>query len=273
MTSGVYEILNVVTGKLYIGSSVELEKRFKAHASNLKLNSHHSIHLQRSYNKHGADAFVMFPIEFCDPDLLLEKEQFWIDALGAAAGGYNICPTAGSPRGSKRGPLSAEHRRKISLAGMGRKMPEKTRLILIKARTGSKHTEESKRKMSEALKGKPGNSGSFKPGSAPWNKGGHHSEESKRKMSRARKGKRRDGWITLTCAACGEEFEKKKNLYRRQGGKYCNSECYGKVLKGKPTWNKGLSPSAETRAKISKSLKARNAAERLAVLAPQLPIV
>jgi group I intron endonuclease len=47
-------------------------------------------------------------------------------------------------------------------------------------RSGHKHTEETKRKMSESSKG-----------IVPWNKGGTHSEETKQKISEAKKGEKR----------------------------------------------------------------------------------
>jgi very-short-patch-repair endonuclease len=56
---------------------------------------------------------------------------------------------------------------------------------------GYKHTEETKRKLSEALKGRKPNSGSFKKGQAPTMGmlGKHHTAEHNRKMSEAEKGR------------------------------------------------------------------------------------
>ena len=48
MNAGVYEILNVVSGKRYIGSSVDLRKRFRVHRLALNRGAHHSAFLQRA---------------------------------------------------------------------------------------------------------------------------------------------------------------------------------------------------------------------------------
>ena len=54
----VYRILNTKTNKEYIGSTVNAENRKDTHFSSLKNDKHHCIHLQRSYNKYGYDAFT-----------------------------------------------------------------------------------------------------------------------------------------------------------------------------------------------------------------------
>jgi len=57
------------------------------------------------------------------------------------------------------------------------------------AKKGKKLSEEHRRKISEALKGKT-KSGQFKKGHKPWITGKHHSEETKRKMADAQKGEK-----------------------------------------------------------------------------------
>lgn len=53
----VYKITNKVTGLFYIGYSQSTNKRFRNHINMLKRNEHHCVHLQRSWNTHGQDAF------------------------------------------------------------------------------------------------------------------------------------------------------------------------------------------------------------------------
>lgn len=108
--SGIYAIVNIANGKLYIGSAVRLKQRKYMHTSLLKKNAHHSIHLQRSYNKWGESYFVFKVVEYCSEDDLIKREQYYIDSFERKQL-YNIYLTAGSPLGTR---LSEERKIKIS---------------------------------------------------------------------------------------------------------------------------------------------------------------
>lgn len=54
---GVYRIRNIVSGRFYIGSSENIYRRFESHRRQLKSGTHKNKILQASWNKHGADAF------------------------------------------------------------------------------------------------------------------------------------------------------------------------------------------------------------------------
>lgn len=90
--SGVYGILNKVTGKIYVGSSIHVGVRWTDHKSELNYNKHKNVHLQRAWNKYGKDAFVFFIIEYSEAEDLIQREQYWIDRLQAVNPkyGYNI---------------------------------------------------------------------------------------------------------------------------------------------------------------------------------------
>jgi len=94
MISGIYKIENKINGKFYIGSSKNIEKRFKVHKRGLNSNKHHNIYLQRSWLKYGASAFLFTIIE--ETNNLFEKEEFWITTLkpeyniGSVGGGDNF---------------------------------------------------------------------------------------------------------------------------------------------------------------------------------------
>lgn len=79
--TGIYKITCIVNGKIYIGSSIDIARRFREHRSRLKMQTHSSVHLQRSWNKHGKDKFLFSIIEECDQNNLIEREQYWIDEL------------------------------------------------------------------------------------------------------------------------------------------------------------------------------------------------
>lgn len=70
--AGIYIIKNKITGKLYIGSSVNLYCRINAHISKLNTNKHTSPYLQHSVNKHGLENFEVSIYEVFDD--ISEKE-------------------------------------------------------------------------------------------------------------------------------------------------------------------------------------------------------
>jgi len=115
--TGIYEIVNLLNGKRYIGSAVWFNKRFSIHRSSLRRNAHHSQALQRAWNKHGKEAFVFRFMLICSKHLLLFYEQRAIDLLKPE---YNVNPTAGSNLGNFHSP---EAKAKIGAKALGRKHP------------------------------------------------------------------------------------------------------------------------------------------------------
>lgn len=96
---GVYKIVNIKNNKIYVGSSLDIESRIKTHFSNLLNNKHRNLHLQNSFNKYGENCFIWEVLEICNKDLLLTKEQYYIDkywsnsynkAKQAYSGGWNL---------------------------------------------------------------------------------------------------------------------------------------------------------------------------------------
>lgn len=77
--SGIYEILNKLNGKRYIGSTKELNVREKTHFRNLKENKHPNKHLQFAVNKYGIKNFEFSVLEYCSEEYLLVLEQWYLD--------------------------------------------------------------------------------------------------------------------------------------------------------------------------------------------------
>lgn len=134
-SSGIYEIRNIVNGKRYVGSAVNFRNRFRSHLNSLKRATHHSVLLQRSFEKYGADSFVFVPLFECQKEHLLECEQMVIDAANPE---YNICRVAGSGLGMK-------HSEETKARMRGRKMSEESKAKM----RGRKLSDETKAKMSE----------------------------------------------------------------------------------------------------------------------------
>ena len=214
--TGIYEIRNSANSRRYIGSAKSLCQRLRMHLNDLRKDKHPNRHLQFAWNKYGEQEFEFKVILYCDKANLLFYEQRALDTYNAL---YNLAPTAGSQRGWVP---SEETKRNISKAKIGKsiKMPPRTREHrenLSRAHTGRKLSEETRRRMSEAHKGKVFGSmpeetrkkiAESKKGQEPWNKGKTgvysletlaaigaasigriFSDETKAEMSRTRKGR------------------------------------------------------------------------------------
>lgn len=145
MTCGVYLIRNVWNGRGYVGSSVNIEDRWKTHICRLNNAKHPAGKLVNAWRKYGPSAFEFRILEVTSKAALLEREQYWIDTTSAHVLGYNTRPDARSCKGYKRGVPSAEHKKKNAEAHTGAKNPN----------FGKPRSEETRRKISEAQKGKP----------------------------------------------------------------------------------------------------------------------
>lgn len=115
MTCGIYRITNLKTGRLYIGSAHNIERRWRQHKTDLKRGVHANSRLQWAWRRDGPDSFMFEIVEFVAADELTDAEQRWIDETGCANGqtGYNVNPMAD---GSIRSP---ETRAKVSAAKTG----------------------------------------------------------------------------------------------------------------------------------------------------------
>lgn len=142
--SGIYSIRNLISGRVYVGSSLNIKVRWKSHRFNLRNGKHPGKAMQQSWDKHGEAVFEFSILELVErPENLIAAEQRWIDELGACDPklGFNVSPTAGNCLGVKhsaetkarqseirRGkPKSPEHRKAIGDAHRGRTIPEERR--------------------------------------------------------------------------------------------------------------------------------------------------
>ena len=84
---GVYKILNRKNGKFYIGSSVDIEKRFNSHRKKLIAGTHNNKHLQNAWNKYGEDSFEFFVLEEV-PNIneLRNRETYYLQSTEPSRG-------------------------------------------------------------------------------------------------------------------------------------------------------------------------------------------
>lgn len=156
----IYKVTNNVNGKIYIGQTVgTLEGRWARHCCP----SSGCTALHRAINKYGNENFTVEQIDNAStPDELNEKEVYWINHFNSfAPNGYNLSEGGNGCRGYKH---SEETKRLLS--------------EMKKGKAGTPHTDEWKKAMSERQKG----------GSHP-HKGHPLSEEQKRFLSDSHKGK------------------------------------------------------------------------------------
>lgn len=92
MNCGIYKITNVVTNKVYIGSSLNLSKREYKHFWMLDKGLHDNSYIQKSYTKHGKDSFKFEVIEYCESFKLIDKENYYINYYNSndSRFGYNL---------------------------------------------------------------------------------------------------------------------------------------------------------------------------------------
>ena len=111
-----YRWVKIISGESYIGSSVNLGKRFINYYNYNHLSDTNMI-INKALLKYGYSNFKLEILEYCDKDNNIEREQYYLDLLKP---NYNILQTAGSSLGYKH---SEEARKKMSIARTGKKNP------------------------------------------------------------------------------------------------------------------------------------------------------
>ena len=98
--AGIYAIVHLESGRRYVGSAADIGLRWWTHQNALSKGFHANAHLQRAWNKYGAEAFHFIVLEHCQNGDLLRREQIHMDKQSE----YNILPVAGRTEGVKRRP-------------------------------------------------------------------------------------------------------------------------------------------------------------------------
>ena len=126
--SGIYLIRCLVNGKVYVGSAYNFHIRWRTHIGTLSKNKweYTSPRLQNAWNKYDAKNFIFIVLEILPKDdLILEKrENYWIkyyDSLNPIRG-YNL------KEAGRRGKLSEESKKRISISNSNKKQSQEVRL-------------------------------------------------------------------------------------------------------------------------------------------------
>ena len=150
MKSGIYKI--TCNNKVYIGSSVNIEKRIKQHKNFLNKSIHINHHLQNAWNKYGMKNFSFEVIEFCEVSVLLEREQYWMDLFKSYERDKSFNQTIKAER-----PLGFRHseKDKIKMSKIKKEQIKNgLKSNLSKRLPGFKHSERTKEKIRQTKIGK-----------------------------------------------------------------------------------------------------------------------
>ena len=108
---GVYRWTHLASEKCYVGSSVDLSRRLKNYYNisflTLEIKKNNS-RIYRALVKYGYSKFKLEVLEYCEPNILIDREQYYLDLLNPE---YNILKVAGSRFGVKHSKASIEKMR------------------------------------------------------------------------------------------------------------------------------------------------------------------
>ena len=169
---GIYKIVNKINNKVYIGQSINIEKRIKKHKYNALIkNIKHPLY--DSIRKYSIDNFEFIILEeIKDINELDLRELYWINHYKSndLNYGYNLRLDCRTNKGFKH---SKQSKLNMSLSQTGKKLSIEHRKILSLSNKGKPKSEEHKLKLSESHKGKI------------------VSKETREKLSKSHKGKKR----------------------------------------------------------------------------------
>lgn len=237
--SGVYAIWHRSRNRVYIGSAVDIKSRWRTHRWALSRGRHHSVLLQRAWDKYGPAAFDWEVVEVVpNPADLVAKEQEYLDSLRSfdPSRGFNVSPNASSCLGVRH---SKETREKMSRAHKGQVVSEEQRRTLSERFKGQARSPECIAKMRTACAGRKPPRKAVERAIAA-NKGRKRTPE---QLAKIRTSSHSPEVIAKRVAAC---TGKKRGPYSEE-----HKAKISAALKGKSRGPK----SAEHRAKIAEAVK------------------
>lgn len=91
---GIYKVTNKINGKVYIGQSVDIGRRWREH-----MNAKDDIYFHKAIQKYGVENFKWEVIERCKKKDLDEREIYWIEYYDSFNNGYNCTRGGGECSG------------------------------------------------------------------------------------------------------------------------------------------------------------------------------
>ena len=152
---GIYQIQSKIKPeRVYVGSSINMIKRWWAHNDDLSKRRHPNRILQNHFNKYGENDLQYSIVCECSEDVLLNREQEYIDKWNPY---FNIGKTARSPMLGRT--HTDEARAKIGKASIGRRGALGYKCTPEQVETRRKNSmrpckDETKSKIGQANKGK-----------------------------------------------------------------------------------------------------------------------
>jgi group I intron endonuclease len=170
MACGIYKITSP-TNKVYIGSSVNIDKRWRSYK---RLSCKNQVKLYNSLKKYGHEAHTFEILEECNFDELYRRERYYGEKFNSIGdNGLNlVLPSDGEVKAK----YSDETRIKLSQLLKGERNPMYGKTKELNSFYGKTHTEESKQKLSKSIK-------KYYESNKNWNYGNKYSEERKAQMS------------------------------------------------------------------------------------------
>jgi group I intron endonuclease len=130
----IYNIVNRLNGKFYIGSTENLRRRISRHLLLLRKGTHHSRYLQNAWNKYGEDNFEFIPVLIVSSSQVYHIENQLIKSMRPD---YNVMVDVFSHIGIKR---SLETCQRISKSLTGKSLSEEHKNNVRKANLGKKQS-------------------------------------------------------------------------------------------------------------------------------------
>jgi group I intron endonuclease len=172
--SGIYGLQNKqCPEKWYIGQSIDIYTRWERDYKRMKCTAQPKLY--NALKKYGYDGFNKVLLEQCPSEkkVLDDRELYWMNYYNSTKNGYNLrgggkghgwhsdetkqkIKFARAKQKIGKGHVSEEAKKKMSEERTGKKLSNEHRIKLSISHMRNKQTEESKKKISDTMKGRIG---------------------------------------------------------------------------------------------------------------------